>query len=283
LRIFLIGASSLLGGKMLEILPKKYEVIGTYNTNFIQHLLKLDITNPIALRSVLMKIKPDIVINTAALTNTDYCEAHRKEAYKVNFRAVSYLVKFFKGKIVQISTDYVFDGEAGFYNEFCTPRPINYYGLTKLLAETVIQSTRKDYLIIRVSGLYGYNKIGSNKFIKLNLHNNDVKACFDLISSPTLTDDVVNSMVRLLETNETGIFHIAGPKAISRYEFQCLIKDVFNLKGKVIPISAKEMNFVAKRPKNSSLISTKIRLFVHDPISGLRKISNQMACKNKFY
>jgi dTDP-4-dehydrorhamnose reductase len=281
MKVLIIGASSLLGGKLFEILSQKYEVIGTYYTHNINSCIPMNITDPISLREILTKIRADVVINSVAITNTDYGETHKKEAYLVNFRAVRHLAKFFNGKIVQISTDYVFDGEKGFYSEYDSPNPLNYYGLTKLMAETLLQSSKKDSLIIRVSGLYGYNKQGYNKFIECNIHNSDVKACFDLISSPTLTDDVAKGIMHLLEADENGIFHIAGPKAISRYEFQCLIKRVFKLNGRVIPVFAEEVNFIAKRPKNSSLTMTKLNVYTHDPISGLYEVLKSMRSNNE--
>ena len=110
-------------------------------------MIYLDITNKELVKKILKSTTPDILINTAAITNTNYCETHKKRAYEVNVEGVRNLVEFFRGsKFIQISTDYVFDGKKGKYKKKEKPNPINFYGLTKLKGENIIQNSGIDYL-----------------------------------------------------------------------------------------------------------------------------------------
>ena len=146
------GASGLLGSKTVELARESYKPIPLHNTESLYpDSLKLDITSQKQALDLFSKLKPEIVIHTASETNVDKCETQKEHAWKVNAEGTLNMAKACKkvgAKLVYISTDYVFDGEKGNYNEHDKPNPINYYGVTKLEGEKqVIKHCKKKTII----------------------------------------------------------------------------------------------------------------------------------------
>jgi dTDP-4-dehydrorhamnose reductase len=120
--LLILGASGLTGFKVMLIAKKKYEIYGTYNMRFSSDnsLRRLDITKHDDVKSLFREIRPDIVVNTAALHNVDYCETHKEDAFNVNANAVGMiadLCNHLGSRLIHISTDFVFDGRKGYYSE----------------------------------------------------------------------------------------------------------------------------------------------------------------------
>ncbi len=162
-RLFIIGIGSLTGLKLAYVAKNRFDIFGSYNLrdpklDFINSL-QLDITNLDNLRETLIKIKPEVIINSSALNNVDYCETHKQEAYDINFRvveAISNLSNTIGAKLVHLSTDSVFDGtKEKPYNETDNPNPINVYGSSKLKGEQSVLNYSTN-LVVRASVLYGW-------------------------------------------------------------------------------------------------------------------------------
>ena len=162
--------------------------------------------------------------------------------------------------LVYISTDYVFDGERGFYSEDDVPNPVNYYGLTKLLGEVAVSSSLPDNsLIVRVSGLYGYSPTGKRNFgitaLEKMLKNEEVKAFTDQYLSPTYVPFLAEKLLRLVERGSeiNGVVHVAGER-VSRYEFALLLARILGRDQELVkPTSMEELRLPARRPRDSSL------------------------------
>lgn len=251
MRTLIIGASGFLG-KFLYDNWELGEVYGTFFKNKNnKKLLKLNLSEKEDIKKVIAQIKPDLVVHCGGLTNTDYCEENQKEAYEVNVESVENLMKIYSGKIIYFSTDYVFDGTTPPYDENKIPNPINYYGVTKLMAEKIILRG-KNNLVVRVSGLYGLCT-GFNKFIDKFNNENVLKEFDDLISTPTYLNDILASFSIFLEKN--GLLHFSGEESFSRYDFTkiCInLLDLNNLIEKKKYISSAS---ISKRPQDSSLTS----------------------------
>jgi len=160
-RLLLTGASGLLGSKIVELAREDYESIPLHNTKPLHpNSLKLDITDQNQVFSLFSKLEPDIVIHTASETNVDKCEAQREQAWRINVEGthnIAFACSKVGAKLVYISTDYVFDGEKGNYEEEDEPNPMDYYGVTKLEGENQVISHCKNYAILRTSVLYGWH------------------------------------------------------------------------------------------------------------------------------
>ncbi|ACP54950.1 SDR family oxidoreductase [Saccharolobus islandicus] len=255
MRILIIGASGQLGLELSGIL--KGEIIKVYNTKEIQGGYKLDLTNYSTVEDFIIKKRPDVIINTASLTDVDKCEVEKAETFTVNAEAVKHIVRasrIIEAYLIHISTDYVFDGERGLYNEGDLPNPINYYGLSKLLGETYALSY-DDSLIVRTSGVFRHK--GFPVYVYKTLKEGKEVSAFKGYYSPISARKLAEAISELIQYRKTGILNVAGER-ISRVDLAMKIKDKFNLSG-----SIKEVDYVkgwiAKRPFDSSLDISKAK------------------------
>lgn len=264
MKLLITGASGLLGTKLCETaLRNKHEVYSAYS----QHKpaygtpVELNILNLKGQQRALEKIKPEAVIHSAALTDVDKCELEKELAWRTNFEATAHLAKLCKENdvfLTYVSTDYVFDGEKGMYEETDKPAPVNHYGLTKLKGEEAVQ-TLDNYCIARGSVIYGSTlTTGKTNFALWLLDKlqkrEDVKIATDQWNSPTLNINMAEIIIEALERRVKGILHTAGATRLSRHEFAEHIAKTFNLDTKYItPTQAKNIKWLAKRPKDSSL------------------------------
>jgi len=289
LKVLVTGASGLLGSRVCQIaLKRNHEVYAAYN----QHKppygtpIELNILDPRRQRHELLKIKPEAVVHAAALTDVDKCELEKELAWKTNVEATNNLVRICKEHgtfFVYVSTDYVFDGEKGMYKETDKPASINNYGLTKLKGEEAVQAL-DNYCIARGSVIYGSTPAtGKTNFAlwlldKLKMKE-EVRIINDQWNSPTLNVKMAETILEILEKRVEGIFHIAGATRVSRYEFAERIAETFNLDKKYIkPIASEQMNFIAKRPRDSSLDVSKAKrnfaskpLEIHEALERMKK------------
>lgn len=266
MKVLIIGGSGLLGMKLREVFEENnYDVYASFHNNPIagKNCFQMDITQKDDVFHVLEKASPDVVVHTAAYTNVDGCEKNRRQAFDVNVRGtenVASAVEKIGAKFVYISTDYVFDGEKGFYKEDDLANPVNYYGLTKLEGEEVVKKICSNFVIARTSVLYGSNKMNFVTWIIDQLEKGEqVNIVTDQYVSPTLNVDLAEQLMGLIEEDSSGVFHAAGGERISRYDFTMVVADVFGLdKGLISPVRMEDFNWLAKRPVDSSLDVSKI-------------------------
>ena len=266
------GFSSSPGFKTgLELSRRGFDVFGIYNTHeppSIENVkkIRLDLTDSESVISFLNEVKPDIVIHMAALGDVDRCEQDRELAWRVNVESTRTLAKYCAKHgipMIYLSTDYVFDGERGLYREDEPPCPVNYYGLTKLVAEEVVKSLVDKFLIIRTSAIYGLGP-GRPNFGKVLIEKlskgEKVRALVDQYLSPTLNTLLAKAVVELLEKNYwNDILHIAGER-VNRYEFAIKLAEKFGFNKELIePIYMKDIQWKARRPRDSSLDVSKAR------------------------
>jgi dTDP-4-dehydrorhamnose reductase len=210
---------------------------------------------------VLSKQKPDVVIHTAAYTDVDGCEINRELAWKVNAEATKHLAiasAQVNSHLIYVSTDYVFDGEKGFYTEEDKPNPISYYGYTKLRGEEFLKGYATEWCIARPSVLYGWGPKHKQNFATWIINNlkqgKEVKVLTDQHVSPTLNTNLAAMLLEIAERKITGTTHTAGATRVSRHEFALKLAETFNLNKNLIkPITMNEIRWKAKRPKDSSL------------------------------
>ena len=273
MRILVTGGTGLLGWNLVQILSAKgYDIVATYHITQPQkgfsnvEWIQIDLTRYEDVFSLVAKTKPAVVIHTAAYTDVDGCEIHRNLAYRVNYEATKALAKACKEfckYFIYVSTDYVFDGAKGLYREDDLPNPINYYGLTKLLGEVAVESLLENYLIIRTSNIYGCSPGGKKGFALTTLEKlllrNEVKAIYNQYLSPTYASDLANNIVEILRLRPRGVIHLAGER-ISRYDFALEIAKALGAKEDLVkPVSFEEIVFKARRPRDSSLDTSKAR------------------------
>lgn len=280
-KLLVLGASGLTGYKLIKLATERFEVYGTYNSRSIQPhknepLFKLEVKKEEHLRKIFRDIKPDIVVNTLALHNVDYCEIHQEEAFAVNAKAVGIIASLCNNlgcRLIQISTDFVFDGRQGNYSELDLPNPLSVYGKSKLEGE-VQAKTSASYSIIRPSVVYGWTPLemqgvtsSSGKpinfalwaLLKMN-KGEELNIVDDQFTSPTLADELATIALKLAVIETNSLYHAAGTICTSRYEFT---KKIANMMGYLItsikPIKSNFLTQRAKRPMNSCLNCEKLQ------------------------
>ena len=288
-KLLVTGASGFLGNKIVELAKNDYTIIPIHNTKPLHsNSLKLDITDAIEVLNLLDKLKPDAVVHTASETNVDKCETEKEHAWKINVegtRNIAEACQKVNAKLVYISTDYVFDGEKGLYNEEDKPNPVNYYGLTKLEGEKQVIEHCKNYAILRTSVLYGWHPWKQNFatwIINKLKQQQEITVVEDHYNTPTLADNLAEMAVEVAEKDLRGLYHASGRERISRYEFAKQIAKTFNLNADLIkPVKMSQLTaWIAKRPKDSSLNTGKIQKQLKTkPLNiteGLNKMKEEM-------
>jgi dTDP-4-dehydrorhamnose reductase len=231
--------------------------------------IPLDVTQRHMVRDVVSSVKPTVIVNCAGYVNVDAAEANREAAWRTNVTAIEYLAEAARkvdARIVHVSTDFVFDGLRVPYLETDIPHPLNYYGRTKLASENALRTSGIDYTIFRVCMLYGAaERLAVNYPLEV-IHSLEsgkpVHAATDLYSSPTLIDDLALAIVRATERRRFGLYHVAGPEMLSRFEFAQRVAEAFRVDGSLIlPTTSAEVKKLipgrAERPLKSALVSLK--------------------------
>ena len=254
MKIVVTGCDGQLGKEIIKELNKENKTLK--NEIFALNREKLDICDIDKVNNCILSINPDIVINCAAFTKVDLCEGEVELAYKVNSigpKNLAICCEKVNAKLVHISTDYVFDGNKNIYREDDITNPQSVYGKSKLLGEQYVQSFCSKYFIIRTAWLYG----DGNNFVKtmLNLSesNNEINVVNDQIGTPTSTKDLAEVILKLIHTENYGLYHGTNKGSCSWYEFAKKIFEIKNIDIKVNPISSKEYASKVKRPQYSVL------------------------------
>jgi len=245
----------------VSLLRRDYEVVGI--DMYVpegQKDLAVDITQKERTLEAIVDSAPSVVVHSAAETDVDRCETERDLARRINVEGTANIADACVragAKLILVSTDYVFDGNKGNYAETDEPNPISFYGLTKLEAERIAASTSPDSLIVRTSVLYGWHptKLNFATWVLKGLRERQIlKVVNDHINSPTLADNLADAIRKATKYNSQGILHIAGSERISRFDFARRIARQFDLgESLLVPVEMKDLDWIAKRPRDSSL------------------------------
>jgi dTDP-4-dehydrorhamnose reductase len=275
-KILLIGANGFLGTNIIEKIynsrdyKKNLSIIPADIRN--DHLdsslpfYYIDITDKKDTEKKILDLSPDVILQTAAMTNVDGCEVNKKLAHKINVEGTKNIISICKKtntKLVFLSTDFVFDGEieTHSYSEEDMPNPLSYYGKTKYKAELAIYASGINYLICRTSVLYGWNPHTLNfiTWIINKLQNQEkISIVTTQVNSPTFVKNLAEILLKLVEINISGILNTAGDCILNRYEIALKCAEIFNLNPDLInPIEKFEQKAV--RPKNAGLNLEKLK------------------------
>ena len=258
MKILVVGGSGVIGFNLIKDLKNTNDVSYTFFNNKISKSngYQLDITNKEDTINLIGKIKPDVIIHTAALTNVDKCETEKQLANLINVEGTKNIVegaKKIKSKIVFVSTSAVFSGNKKENHEDDSLDPISNYGITKKIGEEIIQKSNLSYLILRTDQPYCWAEKWQHtnsvlRVIETLKSGIILKEITDWFNTPTYVPDFVKATTKLIQSNETGIFHLTGPDFINRYDLAILTTEIFCLKKEMIqPINSKELNLAAKR------------------------------------
>lgn len=248
--LLILGSGGQVGSELIHSIENlSYRVIA-----FTKE--QLNITDYASVETIIERIEPDVIVNCAAVTNVDWAEVNPAHALEINTCAVKRLAEIgqrLDAVFVQLSTNYVFNGIAKVpYLEGDDPGPINIYGETKLRAERYIQQTLSKYFIIRTSWVFGLQHENFlTNFLAKARAKTLVGVIDNQISSPTYALDLVNTIMKLIETDRYGLYHVTNTGSCTRLEFAEAILNLSEMKTELCPVNSTQQ--VAKRPSYSVL------------------------------
>ncbi len=296
MKLLITGASGLYGSKLAEqALSVGHEVFSVHSQHPAEFgvPLQLDVVDKDKVRAEFMRIKPDVVVHAASMTDVDKCELNRDFAWKINVDGTKNVTEASKACgsfLLYISTDYVFDGSKGLYSETDLPSPVSYYGYTKLKAEEHVQKVADEFCIARPSVIYGAKpaagKVNFALWVLNKLKNGEKPTVFvDQWNSPTLNTSLAEMTLEAAERRLTGLYHFSGATRINRFEFAAKIAQTFGFdESFLVKTSMKDFSAPAKRPIDSSLNTAKAeRALKHKPIridEAFGRLKRELAISN---
>jgi len=271
-KILITGSNGLLGQKLILALKSQYDVLATSkgdclisNTAEFKYQ-SLDITDKDSINNTFDSFNPDVVINTAAMTDVDGCEERKERCDSVNVSAVEYLrdaCEKHGAHLIHISTDFIFDGKAGPYSENDEPNPLSYYGLSKLKSEKLLYNSKIKWTILRTIILYGAaENLERNNIVlwgrKALKEGQTLNIIDDQFRSPTLAEDLAQACVLVVKNEATGVYNASGKDFMSIFEMIERMADFYKCdKTNINRISSETLNQKAKRPPKTGFILTK--------------------------
>ena len=257
-RYLVIGADGQLGFDLMRTFGKK--AVGLTHRD-------VDITDRQSVQNILEEHKPDVVINVAAISNSERCEKEPDLCFSVNAIGAWNVAKAattIGSSVVFISSDYVFDGSKKIFGEEDAPSPLNIYGVSKAAGEYLVKIANPKHYIVRSSWFFG--KQISHKghdfprlMMKLAQERSQVHVVNDQFGSPTYTQDLAEKIQELIDGNAPyGVYHITNQGSCSWYEFAKKIFETFHIEAELVPISTKESTSTIQRPKYSILENTRL-------------------------
>jgi len=257
MRVLIAGSRGMLGTELVHSFGLRHQVTGV-------DIEELDITSESQSRAQIEAIRPELIINAAALTQVDYCESHQENAFRVNADGAGNLAAAAAAvgaSLVHYSTDYVFDGrreEA--YSEEDAPCPLSIYGKSKLRGEQLVRERCADPIIVRTSWLFGRH--GTN-FIRTILSaarkGLPLRVVRDQRGSPTYAADLAAHTVLMVEAGCSGTYHVTNGGFCTWYDLAVTAIELAGLSGiGITPVSTSEFPRPAPRPANSVLANARL-------------------------
>lgn len=268
MRIAITGASGLLGRALLDAAGDKHQLVAAYHSAEILDRKYLeqypfDLTDEKSIRHFVQSANADLIIHGAAITDVDLCEREPTLAQRLNADATRRMVDVIRNtstRIVYISTDYVFDGSDGPNAETDSPNPINVYGRSKLDGEVAIQSLAERAAIVRSASFLGHGSADRPTFVERMLEAMRTRppllAASDQRSNVTPIDELANGIMRVIEAGASGIWHIAHPDILSRYELALMLAEGAGIDSSLVrQVKYESLNRDAARPLKGGLKS----------------------------
>jgi dTDP-4-dehydrorhamnose reductase len=296
MKILVTGSNGLLGQKLTELISKEREVdfVATASGPAklpITHgeFALLDITDKNEVDKVLSQFSPDVVINTAAMTQVDLCENERDACWNANVLAVKYLVdscRKVNAHLIHVSTDFIFDGSQELLDETAIPNPVNYYGESKLAGERILIESDISWCIIRTVLVFGVTQDMSRSnivlWVKKSLEEGkNIQVVSDQWRTPTLAEDLAIGCYLAASKKTTGIYNISGKDYLSAYDIAIRTAEFFKLDASLIKkTDSTQFTQPARRPPKTGFIIEKARKDLgYEPRTfeeGLKVVASQL-------
>ncbi|MBI5498615.1 MAG: SDR family oxidoreductase [Deltaproteobacteria bacterium] len=280
MRIAVTGANGLIGGEAVALLADAHELLATGRgpcrlPRGAYRYVEAELGDGGAVERELREFGAEAVLHAGALTDVDECEGDAEAAWRVNVGGSAQVARACRAlgaRLVAVSTDYVFDGEAGPYGEDDPVRPCGVYGRTKLCGEEAVRLLVPGAAVVRVSAVFGgfpgtRSTFAAQVVEKLS-RGEPVRAFSDQRLSPTLASSAAKACVELLvETRHAGLLHASGATVVDRVEFARRVAARFGLRGEIVPVRTAEAGLRAPRPLRGGLrVERAAGLLRHRPL-----------------
>ncbi len=297
MNVLVTGANGLLGQHIVRLLREdpQFDVMATARgKNRLKdaggyRYATLDICDEGQVKTVVEQFHPEVIIHTAAMTQVDDCETKKEQCWQVNVQATGYLVRAARTAgsfLLLLSTDFIFDGEAGPYTEEALPNPLSYYGISKLAAEMMLLESGIRWAIARTVLVYGIAEDISRSniilWVKSSLEQGKkIKVVDDQWRTPTLVQDLAMGCKLIAGKKAEGIFNISGRDLLTPYEMAVKTAGYFNLDQSLME-KADSATFTqpAKRPARTGFIIDKARKELgyapHSLEEGIRIVAGEL-------
>ncbi|MEM1128187.1 MAG: dTDP-4-dehydrorhamnose reductase [Bacteroidota bacterium] len=274
-RVLITGANGLVGQALVKLLSTMpvYDVLATGRSSQPRFVggscgyVPLDVTREEAVKQVFMDFAPDVVVHCAAMTKVDRCEQHRDACWQVNVEAVERLARWCHrtgSRLIQLSTDFVFDGTNGPYREDARPNPVNFYGKSKLAAENATRAAGLDrWSIVRPVLIFGTgSQLSRSNFVlwvvRELTQGRTIQVVTDQFRTPTYAPDLALGIEKIIRYRKHGLYHLSGRDLVSVHAFAHLIAEAFDLDPSLIqPTDASAFSQPAARPARTGFIILK--------------------------
>jgi dTDP-4-dehydrorhamnose reductase len=285
MKVLVTGANGLLGQHLIaKLIEDKYNVVaigrGPARLPFARTDYKyydVDIAAELAVHRVFSDELPEVVIHAAAMTQVDDCELNQELCERINVQGTSHVIinaEQFARKLIYVSTDFVFDGEKGDYAEEDDMGPVNWYGFTKMQAESIVETCDMPWAIVRTCLVYGNVLTGTRtniiNWVKENLKaGKPIKVVSDQVRTPTYVKDLVNGIMLILKQNGEGTFHIAGKDVLTPYDMALKTAAYYKLDTSLMTkVDASSFSQPGRRPLKTGFDISKAKTQLgYDPIS----------------
>lgn len=278
MKVLITGANGLLGQHLVKMLIEStdYKINATgkgvsrlpVDSSNRYKYVSLDITDGVEVNTFIAQNDPDIIIHTAAITQVDDCEKDPVHCWNTNVTATRFLMgaaEMIDAKFIYISTDFVFDGEAGPYIESDIPAPVNYYGSSKLGAEKSVIEAKLSWCIIRTVLVYGNILVGNRNNMVSWVQNNlsqgkSIQVVSDQLRTPTYVEDLAKGILLVIQKKAIGIYHISGDELMSPYDMALATAEYLHLdKNLIEKVDAAIFKQAGKRPAKTGFVIDKAK------------------------
>lgn len=282
MRLLVTGVSGLLGLNLAVQAADRFHVTGVMRGNRARPVpgvpfdtILADLTEPQVLDRVVEQAAPDVIINCAAMTEVDYCEAHSEQAHRINSDLpgqIACLAARSGAKLLHISTDSVFDGLRGGYCEEDEPNPVNVYARTKLEGERAVAAADPNAIIARVN-FYGWSWQGRrslSEWFFLNLsQGKSIFGFADIVFSPLLVNDMIEILLRMIEKRLCGLYHVVSSESQSKFAFGRMLAREFGFDETLVsPVAYRDAGLKAVRSPLLNLHPDKLTRALGEELPG---------------
>jgi len=291
MKCLVTGCNGLLGQKLMSCAPADVDLLGVdlQSESVVSGVdyQRTDLGEEQQVLAVVRRFRPDWILNAAAFTDVDGAEKNQPLCWRVNVNAVEHLVTACLqtgARMLHISTDYVFDGRNGPYDEQDPPNPLGYYGRSKWAGECVLQHSSLHAVIARTMVLYGLGRRVRPNFvtwlIEALARGQSVRIVTDQFGNTTLADELAEALWKMAALECRGLYHVAGSEIVDRYTFAVKVARIFDLDADQIqPIATADLGQQAPRPLKSGLLVDKamneLGVRLSDVETGLRRLKEQ--------